>query len=141
MTRRLALWVGLGAAMAAVTVAAALVLPASERADSPREGTGAPTDTAGSHAPAAGSAAEAARLVGAAQADAAAGRWQQAHAQYERAFALVPEPSTLFELAVIEHRMGRCREARRTARRVLAAPDRALVGRAQQLLAAIGRCD
>jgi hypothetical protein len=142
MARRLALWVGLGAAMAAVAIAAVLAFPgAQEHVAKPAHDGGARTPaTPGSQAP--GTAGDAARLVADAQAEVAAGRLLPAHGLYERAYALDPSASTLLELAVVEHRMGRCREARRTALRVLAgSPDRALADRAQQLLAAIGRCD
>src|SRR5690348_14834900 len=132
MAHRLALWVGLGAAMAAVALVAVLALPGvPEHADAHAPGSAvgsAAGSAAGSQA--APPVSEAARLVADAQAEVAAGRLLPAHGLYERAYALDPSASTLLELAVLEHRMGRCREARQTAGRVLAAsPDRAVADR------------
>jgi tetratricopeptide (TPR) repeat protein len=136
MARRLALWVGAGAAVAAVAIAAVLALPGAEPSAPTRDAALAST---GSQA--AAPASEVERQLAAAQAAAAAGRMLDAHTAYERAYALDPSPSTLLELAVLERRMGRCREARRTAQRAAASADRAVADRAQQLLATIGRCD
>jgi tetratricopeptide (TPR) repeat protein len=143
--RRLWLWVGTGAVVAAGAIAAVLAL--ADRAEQPAAPVGADAgaarDAVGSQATSpATPASDAARLVEAAQAEAAAGRYLPAHALYRRAYELDPKPSTLLELGVLEHRTGHCREALRTAQRVVAAaPDRELADRAQQLLATIGRCD
>lgn len=84
----------------------------------------------------------ASQLVADASREAAAGRLAQAHALLEQAYAHDPQPVTLFELARLEDQLGRCREAKRTTGRVLAAsPTGALADRATKLLARLGRCD
>ena len=94
---------------------------------------GSADDTAAYHA---------SQLVTDAGREAAAGRFAQAHALLEQAYAQDPQPATLFELARIEDRLGRCRDAKRTTRRVLAAsPTGALADQANQLLGRLGRCD
>jgi tetratricopeptide (TPR) repeat protein len=81
-------------------------------------------------------------LVEAARAEAAAGHYVQALALYQRAHDLDPAPSTLLEVGRMLHLSGRCREARRTTQRVLAAsPPSNLAAAAQEQLDKIGRCD
>jgi hypothetical protein len=90
----------------------------------------------------AAAAAEAATLVASARGLATAGHYGEALALFRRAHALDPRAATLFDLGVMEHRTGRCREARRTIQRVLAAaPGDALTRKARALLDEIGRCD
>jgi hypothetical protein len=90
----------------------------------------------------AAAAAEAATLVASARGLATAGRYGEALALFRRAHALDPRAATLFDLGVMEHRTGRCREARRTIQRVIAAaPGGALTRKARALLDEIGRCD
>jgi tetratricopeptide (TPR) repeat protein len=85
---------------------------------------------------------EAAQLLTAGQAEAAVGQYARARDLLERAYALDPQPATLLQLAELEHRTGRCREARLATQRVIAAaPDGPLVDDARQLLDTIGRCD
>jgi hypothetical protein len=60
----------------------------------------------------------------------------------DQAYTLEPSPVTLFQLAKVEHQLGRCREAKRTTQRVLAvAAGGSLHEQARQLLANLGHCD
>ena len=137
-------------AVAAIVLGAAVLvgLALRPRSDAPpvepptpveREGVGAASplgsadDTAAYHA---------SQLVTDAGREAAVGRFAQAHALLEQAYAQDPQPATLLELARLEERLGRCREAKRTAQRVLAAsPTGALADQATRLLGRLGRCD
>ena len=103
----------------------------------------APRATREPDAAVAGSAAaQAAQLADAGRSEAAAGHYAQAHALYQQAYTLDPQPATLFELGLLEHLSGRCRDARRTTQGVLAAsPGGTLGDKARQLLDKIGRCD
>lgn len=140
-------WLGVGAVVVlGAAIAAAIAL--REAPSEPRHAgsDGGARDAAIGPAPGSGSTAAstdpAARLVASAAASAAGGRFTEALADYQRAFALDGNPSTLFELGRMEYLAGRCRDARRTTQRVLAAsPGEALAAQAQQLLDRIGRCD
>ena len=82
------------------------------------------------------------RLVETARSEASAGRYNEALALLMQAYELDGSPATLLEIAALDHRTGRCREARAAALRVVAAsPGPDLQQRAQALLADIGRCD
>jgi tetratricopeptide (TPR) repeat protein len=94
---------------------------------------GSVDDTAAYHA---------SQLVADAGREAAAGRFAQAHALLDQAYAQDPQPATLLALARVEERLGRCREAKRATQRVLAAsPTGALADEATRLLGRLGRCD
>jgi len=84
----------------------------------------------------------ASQLAGDAAREAAAGRLVRALALLEQAYAQDPQPATLLELARIEERLGRCRDAKRSAQRVVVvSPTGALAAQASQLLGRLGRCD
>jgi tetratricopeptide repeat protein len=107
--------------------------PAAREVGDAASPAGSADDTAAYHA---------SQLVTDAGREAAAGRFTQAHALLEQAYAQDPQPATLFELARVEDRLGRCRDAKRTARRVLAAsPTGALADQATRLIGRLGRCD
>ena len=141
-------WIAAGALVVVGGVIAGLVLRAPGEA--PR---GAP----GASAPGAGSAAapstpvgsdddtaayHASQLVADAAREAAAGRLPRALALLEQAYAQDPQPQILLQLARVEDQLGRCREAKRTAQRVLAvSPTGAIADQASQLLGRLGRCD
>lgn len=71
----------------------------------------------------------------------AAGRYADARAALEAAYAADPQPATLLQLARVQLALGRCREARRAAQRAAAATDPPVTRAATELLAQIGRCD
>jgi hypothetical protein len=154
--RRVELWSGVAVVVIGGAIAAVMAtrgsMPAGGSAEAGIATAGAPgavdspaapaNDVAPGSAPGGGDRAQAARLLDDGQAQASAGHYAAAHALYQRAYALDPKPSTLFEVGLMEHLSGRCREARRTTQRVVAEsqgdPVRA---QAQELLAKIGRCD
>lgn len=152
---RIAVWIG-AAVVAAGAVAAVLALSggggsrtsgAGGSADAERgEGAGS-TRNAGVGPTTAGSSSAAGSETGpglleTARTEAAAGRYVQALGHYQQAYALDAAPSTLLEVGRMQHLSGRCREARRTTQRVLAAsPPADIAGNAQDLLVRIGRCD
>jgi hypothetical protein len=71
-----------------------------------------------------------------------AGRYREALNLLHQAYEMAPEPSTLLDLARMQHRTGECRVARQSARRVVNdASDAALIEQAERLLEEIGRCD
>lgn len=151
--RRASVWVG-AVVVAAAAVAAVLALRGGDEPEPTGPGAAASRPDAGRASGAAGSAVAtpdrdaaplpdtAPSLVEAARAEAAAGHYVQALALYQRAHALDPAPSTLLEVGRMLHLSGRCREARRTTQRVLAAtPPPELAAAAQAQLDKIGRCD
>jgi tetratricopeptide (TPR) repeat protein len=151
--RRAYVWVG-AAVVAAAAVAAVLLLRDGSGSE-PAGSSAAPGRPDAGRASGAGSAAArpdrdavppapetAPGLVEAARAEAASGHYVQALALYQRAHELDPAPSTLLEVGRMLHLSGRCREARRTTQRVLAASPRPeLTAAAQAQLDKIGRCD
>jgi tetratricopeptide (TPR) repeat protein len=155
---RIAVWIG-AAVVAAGAVAAVLAISGGGSrtsgtggsADAERgegagaeRGVGVGSTSAGSGSPAGSETASetGAGLLATARTEAAAGRYVQALGHYQRAYALDSAPSTLLEVGRMQHLSGRCREARRTTQRVLAAsPPADLAGNAQDLLVRIGRCD
>ena len=153
--RRVAGWVG-AAVVAAGAVAAVLAIRGGDDADTTEAGAGPrhSTDVGRASGDAAAARSDrdagsqgagpetAAGLVEAARLEAAAGHYVEALALYQRAHGLDPAPSTLLEVGRMQHLSGRCREARRTTQRVLAAsPGAELAAAAQQQLDQIGRCD
>jgi hypothetical protein len=81
-------------------------------------------------------------LIASAHVAAADGNFTRARDLLDRAYALDPRPTTLLEIARLDHRIGRCRDARRAAGRVLeAAPAGPLAAEARDLLGQIGHCD
>jgi hypothetical protein len=85
---------------------------------------------------------EGAKLLESARTEMTAGRYREALGLLHRAYEAVPEPSTLFDLARMQHLTGECRVARHSAQRVIMdASDAALADKAQRLLDEIGRCD
>jgi hypothetical protein len=153
--RRVAGWVG-AAVVAAGAVAAVLAIRGGDARDTTETGAGPRRLTDAGGASGGGAAARSdpdagpqgagpetsATLVEAARSEAAAGHYAQALALYQRAHGLDPAPSTLLEVGRMQHLSGRCREARRTTQRVLAAsPGSELAAAAQQQLDQIGRCD
>jgi len=154
--RRVAGWVG-AAVVAAGAVAAVLAIRGGDDPDRTEAGAGPRRSTDAERARGDGGAAArsdpdagsrgagpetAAGLVEAARLEAAAGHYVEALALYQRAHGLDPAPSTLLEVGRMQHLSGRCREARRTTQRVLAAaPGPELAAAAQQQLDQIGRCD
>jgi len=164
---RIAVWLAAIAAAAAVVVIAAR---GCDRPDAPSAGAGSsaggaapPPGHAGpgngsspgageSRAPrapeardarvAAAGSDSASALVEAGGAAAAARRYEQALALYQRAYELDAQPETLLEIGRMQHLTSRCREARRTTQRVLASsPAPAVAEDARRLLERIGRCD
>ncbi len=150
--RRVGRWAGL----AAVVGVSALVVVMATRGGVPASGSleagvatpavANPIDAPGGPVPGSASGGsdrdQAAQLVGAGRAQATEGHYAAAHALYQRAYALDPEPSTLFEVGRMEYLTGRCREARRTIQRLVAQSQGDPVReKAQELLGAIGRCD
>jgi len=140
-------WFGLGALIVGVVVASLVVAlrasspPADpderptpvERAAVVSRPAGSGDDTAAYHA---------SQLVVEAGREVSAGRYPQARALLDQAYALDPQPATLLQLARVEDQLGRCREARRAAQRVIAAsPDAVTSDQAGQLLSRLGRCD
>ena len=150
--RRLA-WIAGAAGLAAVAIAAVLALPDVGPAPpaGPGSSVGSPVrpapDAAAPPRPTAPDersgegAGQAAQLLASARAEAAAGRLPQARDLLSRAYALDPQPATLLELADVDFRTGRCREARRAVQRVIADGAGALSSRAWELMGRIGRCD
>jgi len=147
---RVAVWIG-AAVVAAGAVAAVLAISsggspsggAGPSGDAQRDARGS-TSGAGSGAPSGSETGSetASGLLAIARAQAAAGHYVQALGHYQRAYALDSAPSTLLEVGRMQHLSGRCREARRTTQRVLAAsPPADIAGTAQDLLVRIGRCD
>ena len=145
-TRAAWVWLGVGAAVV-LAGAIAVALAVGESPAGPTPGA-RPSGDARVAPPGPGpgstdgSAGPAASLVASGSSAAIAGRYAEALTAYQRAYMLEPRPSTLFEVGRMEYLTGRCRDARRTTQRVLAAsPDAALAAQAQQLLDRIGRCD
>ena len=150
---RVAVWIG-AAVVAAGAVAAVLAISGGGSptdADAERGGTGSTsgagvgsTSGAGSGSPGGSEpgSESASGLLTTARGEASAGHYVQALGHYQRAYALDSAPSTLLEVGRMQHLSGRCREARRTTQRVLAAsPPADIAGHAQDLLVRIGRCD
>ena len=148
---RIAAWIG-AAVVAAGAVALVLAIGRGG-SDAPaggpvRDGAGSTSGTGGSGGVGAAGGSEtgrpetAAGLLETARAEAAARHYVQALGLYQGAHALDPAPSTLLEVGRMQHLAGRCREARRTTQRVLAAsPPADIAAGAQELLTRIGRCD
>jgi hypothetical protein len=134
-------WLAIGAVLVIGAAAAWLVLRSP--GDAPSATSASPSDAAsplGAHDDTA--AYHASQLVTDARREAAAGRLPEAHALLVQAQAQDPQPATLLELARLEDRLGRCREAKRSAQRVLAAaPTGPSADQARQLLARLGHCD
>ena len=139
MTR--ARWLAAAAAVvAAVIVVIAVIVLRDERVpESPAE-LATPVErprrpgSAGATGSAAGALGEAEHAV-------AERRYAEALPLLEQAYAKDPQPATLLELASVDLALGRCREAKRAAQRVVAANVAELAEPARQLLARIGHCD
>ncbi|MEO7732903.1 MAG: tetratricopeptide repeat protein [Kofleriaceae bacterium] len=137
-------WIAAGVVMVVGGVIAGLVLRAPGDARHASAPVAAPVvdgaallgsddDTAAYHA---------SQLVADAGREVTAGRFARAHALLEQAYAQDPRAATLLQLARVEDQLGRCRDAKRTAQRVLAvSPTGALAEQATQLLGRLGRCD
>jgi len=139
-------WIAAGALVVVGGVIAGIVLRSpsgAPRASAPAAGTesaAAPAVPLGSDDDTA--AYRASQLVADAARESAAGRFPRSLALLEQAYAQDPQPQILLQLARVEDQLGRCREAKRTAQRVLAvSPTGALADQATQLLGRLGRCD
>lgn len=140
-------WIAVGALVVVGGVIAGLIMlrspGAADRAPRPVADAAALPDAAsvlGSDDDTA--AYHASQLVADAGREVTAGRFARALALLEQAYAQDPQPATLLQLARVEDQLGRCRDAKRTAQRVVAvSPSGALADQATQLLGRLGHCD